>query len=652
MTASDERTAPSGRAERPSRRAVNAERRQSRRPSRLGTPAGAAPGPDYRLGDDAGFPGLLARVWRRAAGAPDLAAAVGTLLTLDGHVSADVQLRALSTAEEAALRALTGLSWREPPREPSPESPREGERPGDAGDPAFTGEIGLSRAGRVLVRVPSQAPLAAADLVDGVIRVPWSARQLREYTRAAREADRRLAASVADCRRWLADAGAEQRDALLRQLTQAALHTAPFVLYHQAKQYTNFRDRNTLSGKTLWPGHPDCALSALLGIPLELWSDDDVTMVVCLALLIRSAGFARIEEANGTQLTVDHVAYLLEETRRRYNEVPGTAPVPPAGEASVAALNKLAWALRLRRQEFPGRVQLYREIQGVLMHKTELVAGPPGAAAEGREAALVARLRERLPVDGATLAELGAGIAASPGWLARPRGAFGTGLEALVHETVAATVTAFEADFAMSRGTRSVPALIEALRREDWERIVAWDITSFFCCVVPSPDAGRHFSGSPARLADTAWAMSSRMRYNSWHFLAGNLPKVGAVESRDYFVPPTIPDLSLYSDQHHHGHVAAKVRFSIRSPQPVRVLDRTFNGFVDLRLLRCTGPAFGEQDLLAAHRASAFIARATTLAAGLAAAGADLEVTAFDSRWHWDAIMAAATASASGEPLR
>ena len=165
-------------------------------------------------------------------------------------------------------------------------------------------------------------------------------------------------------------------------------------------------------------------------------------------------------------------------------------------------------------------------------------------------------------------------------------------------------------------------------------RSVGWEIAEFFCCVVPAQDAGRHFGGSAIRLADMAWAMSARMQYNSWHFIARSLPAVPEVVGRDYFVPPTIPDLALYSDQHHHGHVAAKVRFSIRSPQPVQVLDRRFTGFVDLRLLRCDGRPFGEQDLLAAHRTSGFIAGATALAARLAASDIPLEVRAFDSEWH------------------
>ncbi|MER6979053.1 hypothetical protein ABT317_19180, partial [Streptomyces carpinensis] len=228
-------------------------------------------------------------------------------------------------------------------------------------------------------------------------------------------------------------------------------------------------------------------------------------------------------------------------------------------------------------------------------------------------------------------------------------GAFGTGLESLVYQTVAAAADAFDADFAMSRGMRSLPDLVRALRGESWTEICDWDITRFFCCVVPRPEAAVHFGGSQAALADAAWAMSSRMQYNSWHFVAGNLPRVPEVVARDHFVPPVIPDLAFFSDQHHHGHVHNNVRFSVRSPQAVEVDGRRFDGFMDLRLLRCAGDPFDEQDLLAAHQVSAFIARAASLAAQLVAAGAQLEVTAFDSGWHWRAVTGRGPA-ASGSP--
>ncbi|EHN77681.1 hypothetical protein SMCF_2790, partial [Streptomyces coelicoflavus ZG0656] len=97
---------PVGRQE--SRRAANARKRMSRRPSRLGTPAGSTAKPDRVADPDAGFPGLLRQVWRRAERTEDLRAALDVLLTLDGHVPADVQLRALNSAQEAALTALRG----------------------------------------------------------------------------------------------------------------------------------------------------------------------------------------------------------------------------------------------------------------------------------------------------------------------------------------------------------------------------------------------------------------------------------------------------------------------------------------------------------------------------------------------------------------
>ncbi|MCT2588446.1 hypothetical protein LHJ74_00545 [Streptomyces sp. N2-109] len=642
-----------------SRRAVMARKRQSRRPSRLGSAAGVAAKPDYVVEEDAGFPRLLRETWEQAAAAPDLQAAAQVLLTLGGHVPADVQLRALRVADECALKALCGISWREEEAalfegaEGGGEPGRSGEA-GVAGEaPAFWGELGLTTSGRIVLRAPSQGPLAKEEeLVGAVLRVPWPARALVDYRSEVSRAAARFSRSVADCRQWLAAGGTHSRDEMLEELKEAALRTAPFVLYQEGKQYTNFRDRNTVTGKTLWPGHPDCALSSLQGMPLDLWSDNDVVMVVCLTLLVRSAGYARIEEANGTQLTVDHIAYMLERVRRNYNAVGAGQKVAPAASTRAAELDTLAVALRRRREEVRASVQLYREIHGALMHKIERVAGVRGPQARRREGALCAALRGSLGLAGGTLEELGDALEAAPSWLAAPHGGFGTGLESLVHATVSGANAAFETDFAMSRGMRSLPRLVAALREQDWSAITRWDITEYFCCVVPVPAARRYFADSTEYLADTAWAISSRMQYNSWHFVPGGLPRGPAVVARDFFVPPTLPDVAFYSDQHHRGHVASRVRFSIRSPQPVRVLDRVFNGFIDLRLLRCEGAPFTEADLLAAHRASAFIARATGLAAQLVAGGQELEVTSFDSKWHWDAVKEASQAAFASEALR
>lgn len=607
-----------------SRKMTLAKARQSRRPSRLGRPAGATLGPDYRLAGDAGFPDLLKQVWQQATAAPDLPTALNTLLTLDGHVPAHIQLRALRSAEAAAVEAL-GVDGME-------------RRPGGE-QVAFHGEIGLTTSGRLALRLPGEPPLASEEtLVGGVLRVPWSAGTLAAYRAGLARAAARDSAALASCRAWLESVGGRGRHDVLELLKDAARRTAPFVLYQERRQYTNFRDRNTLTGKTLWPGHPDCALSSLDSLPFGLWPDSDVVVVTCLTLLVRSGGYGRVEEANGTQLRLDHVADLLERTRLRYNGVPGGEGILPAADGGVPKLLDLADALGRRYAQVRSTAKPYREIFGPLMHKNERVAKSFGEFGEQRERDLCAHLSRYLPVSGSTLCELAAAIAVAPEWLGEPVAGFGTGLECLIYQTVHGAMNAFEADFAMSRGMRSLPSLISALRAEDWRQIAGWDIPHFFCCVVPAPDATQYFENSVPRLADTAWAMSARMQYNSWHFLAGNLPPVPEVTARDFFVPPRMPDIAYYSDQHHHGHVAARVRFAVRSPQAVTVLGRALYGFADLRLLRCEGLPFGEQDLLCADRASAFIARATSLVAEMVADGRDIEITAFDSEWHWKAI--------------
>ncbi|MGW1070999.1 hypothetical protein ACWD4F_41700 [Streptomyces aureus] len=629
-----------------SRRAANSRKRQSRRPSRLGLVAGATPKPDRVREEDAGFPGLLARVWQKASAAADMRAALDILLTLDGHVPAEVQEGALRTADAAALKVVAGLSA---------DACEPAEAVADpAGRTVFLGEIGLTTGGRVVVRVPSRQPLAKQHtLVAGVLRVPWTSRHLDEYRREVTTAQERLDRDAADSRRWLAEQGSEGREALLAQMTEGAQRTAPFMLYIEDRQYTNFRDTNTVVGKTLWPGHPDCVFAGLSGLPLELWSDHDALLVVGISLLIRSAGYGRIEEVNGSQLTLENVGRLLERTRRSYNGALGGEKIPAAGpDAGVEALMALAAGLGAHRPEVARTVQLYREIHGALIHKVEKVAAPYGEVAAERDRQVTGHLRATLPVVGDRLAGLRLADDADPAWLARPYGEFGTGLEAVVYEAVAATTAAFGADFSMSRGIRSLPKLVRALRAEAWDEISAWGITDFFCCVVPAQEARRHYGDSLATLADTAWAMSSRMQYNSWHFIAGNLPRTSKVLERDHFVPPTIPDIAHFSDQHHHGHVNNMVRFTIRSPHSVEVCGRPFNGFMDLRIVRADGEPYTEQEMLAAHQVAAFIARMTQQAAALAEQGEQADVTAFDSAWHWRSVTGTPVGGAAPEPPR
>ena len=208
-------TLPTERDSALSRKATLAKARLSRRPSRLGQQAGAAAKPDYLVAQDAGFPSLLKQAWQAAVAAEDLSTALDTLLSLAGHVPAEIGLRALPSADDCALKVLFGKSWRSNDRGGNwsdgwTSGPAAGARA------AFLGEIGLNTSGRVVIRVPSRGPLTAEhELVGGVLRVPWSAGNLWDYQAELAEASARSAESVADARAWLAEAGPDGRAGLL-----------------------------------------------------------------------------------------------------------------------------------------------------------------------------------------------------------------------------------------------------------------------------------------------------------------------------------------------------------------------------------------------------------------------------------------------------
>ncbi len=235
-------------------------------------------------------------------------------------------------------------------------------------------------------------------------------------------------------------------------------------------------------------------LNGLERLPLTLWSDDDVVLVACLSVLIKSGGYARIEEFNGTQVGLHQVAEFLHDKMMAYDSR-SVRCVAGFEQLSVARLALLAERLRCQREGLRGEFLLYREIHGPVLHKIEKVASTL-TAGQSVDESIAAELGRCVPVEGRTLAEAAEGVRSDSRWLAQPRGEFRLGLESLIFHLVLLCRHAFRADFAMSRGMRSLPALIAALRGEEYEKIVGWELPAYFCCVLPSVPALTHFGGS------------------------------------------------------------------------------------------------------------------------------------------------------------
>jgi hypothetical protein len=207
-------------------------------------------------------------------------------------------------------------------------------------------------------------------------------------------------------------------------------------------------------------------------------------------------------------------------------------------------------------------------------------------------------------------------------------------------------------DISMSRGVRSLPMLVEAVRHEAWTEIIDWEPPNFYCCVLPSARTVAEVDpAARGDLVDHLWSIAARMQYNVWHSIADNVPLQPALRERDYVYAQRFPDMACWSDQHHRGHVVAHVRHAIRAPGAAEICGRPFKALVDVRLLRRDGQPFDIDELALAYATSRLVARAVERAAAeIERHGGDLWIDAFQSAWY--AARLSAWADGCEDPFR
>jgi hypothetical protein len=149
----------------------------------------------------------------------------------------------------------------------------------------------------------------------------------------------------------------------------------------------------------------------------------------------------------------------------------------------------------------------------------------------------------------------------------------------------------------MTRGLRNLQMFSDALAQARYADICAWPSTDYFCGVFPSALLLERLAATPDTLVKILYACSGRMQFNSWHYMPGHCPRDAVPADRHFYAPPRMPDIAVWSDQHHPGHVHAGVRHSIRSPAPITLDGVGYPGMIDLRLFRQRGPEYTEREL-------------------------------------------------------
>lgn len=546
-----------------------------------------------------GLAGLRDDILREAAGIQEPVARVTHVVSLGGRIAPHLGLAASARSERLAWRSIAG--WAAQIGRPKRK--------------LGTLRVWQDRHGRVRLRYDGKRllPQLARGSVDGPIiaelKLDDHAESLvAEAVQEGERLDRADAEVLAD---WEASLTDEACQTMLATLSDAAQQSAPLLLFVGDELFSNLSDEN-LAGKALLPG---ARQNALRPRPLrEFLADRPAVRMLALStwLLYQAGGPHRLEERNWSQVTPTHVHEHLSATLRGYG-----APTAEFHEAPGSAeLSSLAVTAREERGRLTQECQSYRFIWGPILRKQERYARQDAVATAEQvfaEALSATRLHTGSDPD-------------APGLRL-------SAFEEAIATAVAAVMRVTEADIAMSRGHRNPRELAAALAAENWAELAAREQDEFFCCVLPSARAA--VSGTRPNLTLELWAIAARMTYNCWHFFGGNLADVPEVRARDRFIPPRLPDIAVWTDQHHRGHIATDVRFSVRAPAPATLAGRKLWGFCDIRLMRFSGRPFTEEEMLVGLAGARHVGCLTSDLAELSPVAGELShVTAFDRAWY------------------
>ncbi|HEV7806058.1 MAG TPA: hypothetical protein VGO80_09580 [Solirubrobacteraceae bacterium] len=554
------------------------------------------------------------------------------LLTLAGRVRFEDAAAGLRPWEDAVLgEALTAETLRlRPPDEPLPLH----------GDSVI---VVQSRLGRLTLH-----PVAEQPDPDGVrlARLELPSEVAERARESAEEAELLETAARQPFDRMLADLAAQGRLAdVVRDVADRVDHVESVYVYVGRHLFARSDVGNTL----LRGGE----LLSLAQLPLGEWTPDERIFVAAFHLLFMTGRSIRIEEFNGRQLSARSTRAWLERKHQLYSARLG---LPYEPHHDLTELARRSGELRLRLE--PGGAVGFRRVNGLTLGKRERVgqlaeldplpdelspllcafAGSHSVSDRGAPTEVIAllakmALREKADDPDSTL------------------------VERLLERIVLSAVCECGADYGMSSSICDLDRLIP---EADDRCAGVLDLVKqdFFCVSVPHPELVERLDEDT--LSEVLQAVASRMRFNRWHFIAGNFERAEIPAKRHYFFPPLMPDIAQWSDLRHPGHTNSSVRHTIRAPgpalwrPPLRVFGNDYRGFFDIRLVRMSGQPFTLRELQIACRHCALVDAFWREGARMAEEGASPSptVTAFTAAYWtgkaWSDAVAEAAALQGG----
>lgn len=409
------------------------------------------------------------------------------------------------------------------------------------------------------------------------------------------EEDRRLFAQAAyESKSFLEGLEEVELHALIKNILHYFEHMAPVFYYVRNKLFTNFYDLNNLypKGKDY---SSEFILTYLIKEKASEWVAEDSLFIYSIHLLLSSGNPTRAEEFNGQQMFPFELHNFFDEKYYDYCELLHI----PNEFSYFKALDLMEKSKKLKELflEVNDKVTLYREINGITLRKKEKYIF--FKEIDNVELIINENLERHFQLKEVNLKSiynLSRKLVEQELTGQINQNDPTSSIQALVQMFISSVTEQTHSDVGITRFFTDIGELIKLVKAGEFNELCNLTPKSYSCYVAPSKMLSKKMN--PMQLAMMATSIASRMNYNSWHYIPGNF-LTGEVDtsSRSYYFPPKLSDITKLSKYHHVGHVKLAINNCIRCPYFIRIEDKVFEAFMDIRLLRMGEWEFTEKEL-------------------------------------------------------
>ncbi|MBN6860778.1 hypothetical protein JRG04_09795 [Staphylococcus capitis] len=520
-----------------------------------------------------GFGKLLLEVQNKVKRLKNPSTIIRTLFTLDGKIAESVGVKSLNIEQNAIYQCLTEHNSRI----------------------VFTSELenvdenriyfGITEYGRILLGADNffddyALVLGYFVVNEQVIKI------INEKIRKALEIEEEIYNK--EVKNFFKGKSKDEINEIIKFIKFNIYHMAPILLYVKDKTFSTFYNYNNLI-KEFDGDTEDFLLNDLPYKSAEKWDKAEKIFVFNMYLLLKSGPPSRGEEVNGIHFSLSFLKDYFNEKIKEYSHI-----LKRETNSSLSLEKQVARIYSLRK-EIENSYLIYRYINGLNLHKeeryidkSELAKLNDGSLKTDLEKFTSIKFKKDYYHYFCQIIEKN--IDKEPYQM----------IEKIMDMIINKAIDRTSSDIGMARGFRAPLKFYEAHQKDKLEEIFNWGQNQYFCCVIPSSLMKDAFQDNSKILAGILTAISKRMEYNSWHYTPGNFLNNQTRITCHFYFPPVMADITMWSDQHHKGHVFAKVKHAIRCPGFIENGATIYNAFFDLRLMKQSGSDYSKNDLVIA----------------------------------------------------